>query len=39
LSPHEVITQLENLAAKLQPIAHLISWMGVSEGDQLRAAA
>jgi hypothetical protein len=39
LSPHEVIAQLENLAAKLQPIAHLISWMGISEGDQLRAAA
>jgi hypothetical protein len=38
-SPQEVIAQLENLAAKLQPIAHLISRMGVSEGDQLRAAA
>ena len=39
LSPREVIAQLENLAAKLQPIAHLISWMGISEGDQLQAAA
>lgn len=39
LSPDEVIAQLENLEAKLQPIAHLIPWMGVSEGDQLRAAA
>jgi hypothetical protein len=39
LSPREVVARLENLAAKLQPIAHLISWMGISEGDQLQAAA
>jgi len=39
LSSREVIAQLENLATKLQPIAHLISWMGISEGSQLRAAA
>lgn len=39
LSPDEVIAQLENLAAKLHPIACLIPWMGDSEGDQLQAAA
>jgi DNA-binding MarR family transcriptional regulator len=39
LSPDKVIAQLENLEAKLQPIADLIPWMGVSVGDQLRAVA
>ena len=39
LAPHEVIARLEKLTAKLQPIAHLISWLGISEGDQFRAAA
>jgi hypothetical protein len=39
LSPDKVIAQLENLAAKLQPIAHLIPWMDVDDRDQLRTAA
>lgn len=39
LSPDKVIARLENLAAKLQPIAHLIPWMGASEGEHFRAAA
>ena len=38
LSPDRVIAQLEKLASKLQPIAHLIPWMGISEDYQLRAA-
>jgi hypothetical protein len=39
LSPEKVIAQLQKLSTKLQPIAHMIPWLGVSEGDQLRAAA
>jgi len=39
ISPGTVIAQLEHLAAKLRPIAHLIPWIDASEGGQLRAAA
>ena len=39
LTPNKVIARLESLAARLQPIAHLIPWMDIRDGDHVCAAA
>ena len=39
VSTDKVIALLQKLAAKLQPIVHLIPWIDTDEGNQLRAAA